>query len=118
MGKAFGYPEEFEFACLVTGLQLECCPAPKVRRFTAEIDGDVPDVAGENADEFTLRMTELVMKATEYSSSGERLVVLGEGRGKTERSKRIGIEDFGEPAAWVAIAPGLQDFYIAQGGIT
>jgi hypothetical protein len=75
-------------------------------------------VAGENADEFALGMTELVVEAAEDAAGGERLIVLSEGRGKTERSKGVGIEDFREPAACIAMALGLQDFYIAQGGIT
>ena len=63
-------------------------------------------------------MAELVVQAAKHASGGKRLIVLCEGRGKTERGKGIGIEDFGEPAAGVAMPRWLQDFYIAQGGIT
>jgi hypothetical protein len=118
MGKAFGNPEELELAVVIAGLEIECGPATEVGRVAAEIDGDVPDVAGEDADEFALWMAELVVEAAEDTARRKRLIVLGEGGGKTERGKGVCIENFGEPTACVAIALGLQDFYIAQGGIT
>ena len=118
VSEAFGNPEKFEFALVIAGLEVEGGPAAEIGRITAEIYGDVPDMAGENADEFALRMPELVVKAAENTASGKRLVVLGEGRGKAERSKGVGVEDFSEPSARIAKASGFEDFYIAQGGIT
>ena len=118
MSKAFGNPEELELAVIVRGFEIECGPASEVGRVTTQIDGNVPDVAGENADELSLWMTELVVKAAEDAARGERLVVLGEARGKTKRIKSIRVEDFSEPAAGVAVARRLQNFYVAQGGVT
>jgi hypothetical protein len=118
MRKTFGNPQELKFAVVVTGLKIERSPTAEVWRLRTEIDGDVPDVAGEDADEFSLGMTELIVKSAEDAPRGKRLVVLGEGRGKTERGEGIGIEEFREPAARIAVASWLQDFYIAQGGIT
>src|ERR1700758_1144353 len=55
--KAFGNPEKFEIAIVVAGLEVEGGPAAEVGRVAAEINGDVPDVAGEDPDEFSLGMT-------------------------------------------------------------
>jgi hypothetical protein len=44
----------------------------------AEIYCDVPNVAGEDTDELSLRSSELVVEASEDSLGGERLVVLNE----------------------------------------
>ena len=117
MRKTFGNPEEFEFAFFVARLEIEGCPATEVRRVAAEIDSDVPDVAGEDADEFALRMTELIVEAAEDSAGGERLIVLREGRRKAERVEGVGIKDLCEPATRITKASGLQNLYIAQGGI-
>ena len=118
MSKAFGNPEQFELAVVIAGLEIECSPAAEVRRVAADIDGDVPDVAEEDADEFALRMAQLVVETTEDTARRKRLIVLSEDGRETERGKGVCIENFGEPTACVAIAFGLQDFYIAQGGIT
>jgi hypothetical protein len=114
MRKAFRNPEELDFSFFIAGLEIECGPSSKVGRFTAEIHGDVPDVAGKNADEFSLGMTELVVEAAEHAACGKRLVILSEGRGKTERSKGVRVEEFGEPTTVIAVAPGLQNLYIAK----
>ena len=118
MSKAFGDPEELEFAVVIAGLEIESGPATEVGRVTAEINGDVPDVTGENADEFALWMAELVVETTENTACGKRLIVLSEDGGKAERGKGVCIENFGEPTACVAVTLGLQDLYIAQGGVT
>lgn len=118
MGKAFGNPEELEFAVIVKGLEVKRGPTPEIGRVSTEIDGNVPDVAGEDADELPLRMTELVVETAQNAARGKRLIVLGEGGGKTKRNKGVSVKDFSEPAACVAVALGLQDFYIAQGGVT
>jgi hypothetical protein len=118
MGKPFGNPEEFEFAVAIAGFEIEGSPATEVGRVAAEIDGDVPDVTREDADELSLRMAELIVETAEDATCGKRLVVLGEDRREAECRKSIHIENFGEPTASVAVTRGLQDFYIAQGGIT
>lgn len=43
-----------------------------------EVDGDVPDVTGEDADELSLGFTELVVKAAEDAFGREGLVILDE----------------------------------------
>ena len=118
MREAFGNPEELEFTLVIAGFEIERGPTAEVRRVATEVDSDIPDVAGEDADEFSLGMTELVVETAENAAGGKRLVVLSEGRGKSERGEGVGIENFSEPAARVAVAFRLQDFYIAQGGIT
>ena len=118
VGKTFGDPKELEFAVVIAGLEIESGPAAEVGRVAAQIDGDVPDVAGENADEFALGMAELVVETTEDTACGKRLIVLSEDGGKAQRRKGVCIENFGKPTACVAITLGLQDFYIAQGGVT
>jgi hypothetical protein len=40
---------------------MESCPFAEVWGIAAEIDGDVPDMTGENANEFALRLPELVV---------------------------------------------------------
>jgi hypothetical protein len=118
MCKAFGYPEELEFAVLIAGLEIEGGPAAEVGRVATKIYGNVPDVAGEDPDEFTLWMTELVVETAKNTARGKRLVVLGKGRWKAKRSEGLCVKDFSEPSTCVAVAFGLQDFYIAQGGVT
>ena len=118
MGKAFGNPEELELAVVVEGLEIEGGPAAEVGRVTTEIDGYIPDVAGEDANEFALRMTQLVVEPAENAACGKRLIVLSEDRRKTEGGEGVRIKKLSEPAALVAVAPGLQDFHIAQGGLT
>jgi hypothetical protein len=63
-------------------------------------------------------MAQLVVETAEDTARRKRLIVLSEDGRETERGKGVRIENFGEPTACVAIAFGLQDFYIAQGGIT
>jgi hypothetical protein len=63
-------------------------------------------------------MPELVVETAENAACGKRLIVLREGRRKTERGEGIRIKDFGEPATSIAVARGLQNLYIAQRGIT
>ena len=118
VGEAFRDPEQFEFALGVIWHEMEAGPASEVWRVAAEIYGDVPDVPGEDANELSLRVSELVMEATKDAANGERLIVLREGVRKAKRDKGIGVEDFGKPAAGIAVAPGLQNFYIAQCGVT
>jgi hypothetical protein len=66
---------------------MESGPFAEVGGVAAEIDGDVPDAAGEDADEFALGLAELVVQATEYAFDGEGLVVLNELRGEAGSGK-------------------------------
>lgn len=82
MGKAFGDPEELEAVAEGGGFEVKAGPSAEVGRAAAEIDGDVPDVAGEDADELSLGLAELVVQAPEDAFSGEGLVVLNEPGGE------------------------------------
>lgn len=113
VGEAFGDPEEFELAVIVAGLEVKAGPAAEVGGMAAEIDGDIPDVPGEDADEFPLRMPQLVVEAAEHTASGERLIVLREGVRKAQGDEGVGVEDFGEPASGIAMTLWLQNLYIA-----
>ncbi len=57
---------------------MEARPFAEVGRVAAKIDGDVPNMTGEDADEFALRLAELVMQAAEHALDGKGLVVLDE----------------------------------------
>jgi hypothetical protein len=88
VGKAFRDPEELELVAWSFGSQVESRPLPEVRGVAAEIDGDVPDVAGEYADELALRAGELVMQAAQDAFNRKRLIVLNELGRKTGGGKR------------------------------
>jgi len=77
MGEAFGDPKELELVVRGASFEVEAGPFAEVGR-AAKIDGDVPDMTGEDADEFALRLAELVMQAAEHAFDGKRLVVLNE----------------------------------------
>ena len=53
-----------ERAYAFTRCPRESGPFSEVRGVAAKIDGYVPDVSGEDADEFALRLLELVVQAT------------------------------------------------------
>ena len=87
MGEAFGDPKELEVVVGRLGFEVESGPFAEVGGVAAEVDGDIPDMAGEDADEFALGLAELVVQAPEYAFDRERLVVLNELRGKTSGGK-------------------------------
>jgi len=87
VGEAFGYPEELEVVVGGLGFEVESGPLAEVGGVAAEVDGDVPDMAGEYANELALRLAELVMQATEHAFNGERLIVLNELCGETGGGK-------------------------------
>lgn len=78
MGEAFGDPEELKFVVRRLRFEVETGPFAEVRRVGAEIDGDVPNMTGEDADQFALRLTELVMQPAKHAFDGEGLVILNE----------------------------------------
>ena len=113
VGEAFGDPEHFELALIVARLEIEPGPPAEVGGMTAEIDGDIPDMPGEDADEFSLRMSELVVEAAKHTPGGERLIVLREGVRKIEGDEGIGVEDFGKPPSGISMTLWLQNLYVA-----
>lgn len=78
MGEAFGDPEELKVVVGRLRFEMETGPFAKVGRASAQIDGDVPNMTGEDADQFALWLTELVMQATEHAFDREGLVILNE----------------------------------------
>jgi hypothetical protein len=74
-------------------------------------------MAGDDADQFPLRPAKLVMKAAENTLRGKGLIILDELDRKTSIGKVLLIEDFREPAAIVAKAPGLHQLDVEQRGI-
>jgi hypothetical protein len=108
MRKAFRDPKKFKFSLVIAGLQVETSPLAKVRRVAAEIDGDVPDVAGENADKFALGFTNLIMEAAEDPAGGEGLIVLDETSGQACCGKPGCVINFSEPTATITKTSGLK----------
>ena len=82
VGKALGDPEELEIVAGRLSFQVKAGPSSKVGRVAAEVHSNVPDMSGENTDEFALGMAELVMQAAEDAFDREGLVVLDESGGK------------------------------------
>ena len=89
MGEAFRDPEHLEFSRVIAGLQVESGPLAEVGGVAAKIDGDVPDMAGEDANEFSLGFAKLVVEATENAVRGERLIVLNELLGRPAEAKVV-----------------------------
>src|SRR4051812_15310048 len=54
VSEAFGNPEHLKLAVLVAGLQVEACPSSEVWGIAPEIDGDIPYMSGDDANELTL----------------------------------------------------------------
>jgi hypothetical protein len=115
VGEAFGNPEELKIVFGGLGFEMKSGPFPEVGGVAAEVDGDVPDMAGEDADEFPLGLAELVVEPAEDALDGERLIVLNESGGKAGCGKGRLIEYFCEPAATIPEALGLNEFDVIQG---
>jgi hypothetical protein len=110
VSEAFGNPEKLKGVFGGLGFEVEPSPFAEVGGVAAEVDGYVPDVARENADEFALGLTELVMQAPEDALDGERLIVLNELGGQAGSGECRLIEYFCEPAATISEALGLNEF--------
>ena len=89
-------------------------PLAEVRRVAPQIDRDVPYVAGEYANEFSLRPAELIVQATQNTARGERLIVLNKTGWETCRGEGLLTENFREPTPAVAKNPGLEEFDVLQ----
>ena len=86
---------------------MEASPFAEVGRTGAEVNGDVPNVAGEDPDELSLRLAELVMESSQYAFGGERLVVLDKFGGQIMVGKGFMVINFCEPTATISKALGL-----------
>lgn len=117
MRKAFGNPKRLDVSGFSEWLEMKPGPFAEIRRVAAEIDRDVPDVPGEDANEFPLGLAKLIVKPTENSPSRKGLVILNELSRETSIGERFLIENFREPAATIAEASGLNQLNVVQRGI-
>jgi hypothetical protein len=76
VGEACRHPEKFEGLVFGWGFQVESGPFTEVGRAGAEVDGDVPDMAGEYPNQLALGLFELIVEAAEDAPGGEGLIVL------------------------------------------
>ena len=93
---------------------MKSSPLAEVRRVAPQIDRDVPDVAGEYADELSLRPAKLIVQATQNTARGERLIVLNKTGWETCRGEGLLTENFCKPTPAVAKNPGLEEFDVLQ----
>lgn len=89
---------------------MESGPFSEVWGGGPEVDGDVPDVSGEDANEFSLGKAELVVEAADDSFGGEGLVLLDEVRGEVLGGEGVLVEDFSKPSATICEAACLDEF--------
>jgi len=107
VGEAFGDPEELEVVVHGLGFEVEAGPLTEVGGVAAEVDGDVPDVTREDADEFALGLAKLVVKAAKHALDGEGLVILDKLSWEAGGLECCLIEYFCEPTATIPMALGL-----------
>jgi len=93
---------------------VEAGPLSEVRRVWANIDGYVPDVACEYANEFSLGFSELVVEPPQHAPNRIRLIVLNKLGGKTGRGKGRLVEYLCEPTATISKAAGLNKFDVPE----
>ncbi len=116
VGEAFRDPKELQLACFGGRSKVEARPPAEVRRAAPQVDGNIPDMAGEDAHELALGLAKLIMQAAENAFARERLVVLNEVAGKTCGSKGLGVEELREPTSIIFEAAGLYELDSGQGG--
>src|SRR3989441_3520640 len=51
-------------------------PAPERRRAAAQVNGDIKNFSQHSPDQLALRMTKLIMQATQHISARKRVVIL------------------------------------------
>ncbi len=110
VSEAFGDPEELEGV----GVEVEAGPFAEVGGAWAEVYSDVPDMAGEDADELSLGLSELIMEAAEDAFGGERLVILKKLGGKTGGREGGLVVNFCKPAATISETVGFNEFYVRK----
>lgn len=113
MGEALGDPKELEWI----GLEVEAFPFAEVWGIGAEIDCDVPNMAGKDANELPLRLSELIMEAAEDTFGRERLVILDEMSRQMEGGEPFLVINFCEPAATISETLGFQQLEIPDGSV-
>lgn len=114
MSEAFGNPERLEFSSFGERPEMKASPFAEVGRAAAKIDGDVPNVARKHADQFSLRLAELIVQAAKNTFGRKGLVVLNELGRKSGLGKGGSVEDLSEPSAAVAKAFRLNQFDVEQ----
>jgi len=92
---------------------MESGPFAEVGGAAAEVDGDVPDVAGQDADQLALGPAELVVETTKDALDRKGLVILDEPGRQTGCLKCRLIEYFCKPTATITKATGLNQFNVA-----
>lgn len=113
MGETLRNPQKFEIVGKRLGFEVEARPFAEIGRIPPEIHGDIPDMAGEDADEFSLRLAKLVVKSAKHATDRKRLIVLHEVRRELLGGIGRFIENFCKPAATIAEAPGLNKLDVA-----
>src|ERR1700712_2409263 len=96
---------------------MESGPFAEVGGVGADVDCYVPYVAGEDADQLSLRLLELIVESAEDTLGGKGLGVLNEIRGQTLLGEGFIVENFCKPTATIPEATGLNEFYITKRGI-
>jgi len=114
MGEAFGDPKHLKLSIFRQRTKMKSRPLAEVRRVAPQIDRDVPDVAGEYADELSLRPAKLIVEATQNTACGERLVVLHKTGWETCSGEGLLTENFCKPAPAVAKNSRLEELDVLQ----
>jgi hypothetical protein len=83
VGEAFGDPEKLKVVVGGLGFEVESSPLSEVGGVAAQVDCDIPDMTGEDADKFALGLAELIVQAAEHTFDRERLIVLNKLGGET-----------------------------------
>src|ERR1700722_16240096 len=112
MGEARWNPEHTAIA----GAQRFAYPLAKGGGVPAKIDGDVEDLSAQTADELSLRLLHLVMKATHHVLVGKRLIVLNKGAENAEVRQNSFIVAFKKGASAIVENSRFQELHIGNLG--
>ena len=93
----------------VVGRERDANPSAERRRAAADVDGDVEDLALDDADQLALRPPDLQMQAAQRAADRPRMVVLHERAGDAVLAVRVGVIGLDEEAAVVVVDVGLDD---------
>jgi hypothetical protein len=112
MGKARWNPEHSAIA----GAQRFSYPLAKGGGVTAKIDGDVEDLSAQTANQLSLGLLHLIVKAADHVFVGKRLVVLNKGAENAEVRQNPFIVAFKKGASGVFENPRFQELHIGNHG--